>query len=49
VSAGVSTWLPKRCPADSRIADRRAAIYGIVAVVMAMVAGWLASLPFRTA
>jgi uncharacterized protein (TIGR02186 family) len=30
-------------------ADRQAAIYGIVAVLMAMMAGWLASLPFRSA
>jgi uncharacterized protein (TIGR02186 family) len=28
-------------------ADRRAALYGLVAVVAAMMAGWLASLPFR--
>jgi uncharacterized protein (TIGR02186 family) len=31
------------------LADRRAAIYGVIAVVTAMVAGWLASLPFRNA
>jgi uncharacterized protein (TIGR02186 family) len=31
------------------LADRRAAIYGIVAVATAMVAGWLASIPFRNA
>jgi uncharacterized protein (TIGR02186 family) len=30
-------------------ADRRAAIYGLVAVATAMVAGWLASVPFRNA
>ncbi len=30
-------------------ADRRAALYGLVAVVAAMMAGWLASLPFRNA
>ena len=30
-------------------ADRRAALYGLVAVVTAMVAGWLASVPFRNA
>jgi len=30
-------------------ADRRAALYGIVAVAAAMMAGWLASLPFRNA
>jgi uncharacterized protein (TIGR02186 family) len=30
-------------------ADRRAALYGVVAVVAAMMAGWLASLPFRNA
>jgi uncharacterized protein (TIGR02186 family) len=30
-------------------ADRRAALYGAVAVVAAMMAGWLASLPFRNA
>jgi len=28
-------------------ADRRAALYGLVAVATAMVAGWLASVPFR--
>jgi uncharacterized protein (TIGR02186 family) len=28
-------------------ADRRAAVYGLVAVATAMVAGWLASVPFR--
>jgi uncharacterized protein (TIGR02186 family) len=28
-------------------AERRAALYGLVAVVTAMVAGWLASVPFR--
>jgi uncharacterized protein (TIGR02186 family) len=31
------------------LADRRATIYGVVAVVTAIVAGWLASLPFRNA
>jgi uncharacterized protein (TIGR02186 family) len=30
-------------------ADRRGPLYGIVAVAAAMVAGWLASLPFRNA
>lgn len=30
-------------------ADRRAALYGLVAVATAMVAGWLASVPFRNA
>jgi uncharacterized protein (TIGR02186 family) len=30
-------------------ADRKAALYGLVAVATAMVAGWLASLPFRSA
>jgi uncharacterized protein (TIGR02186 family) len=30
-------------------ADHRAAIYGLVAVATAMVAGWLASVPFRNA
>jgi uncharacterized protein (TIGR02186 family) len=30
-------------------ADRRAALYGFVAVIAAMMAGWLASLPFRNA
>jgi uncharacterized protein (TIGR02186 family) len=30
-------------------ADRRAALYGLVAVLGAALAGWLASLPFRTA
>jgi uncharacterized protein (TIGR02186 family) len=30
-------------------ADRRSALYGLVAVVAAMMAGWLASLPFRNA
>jgi uncharacterized protein (TIGR02186 family) len=30
-------------------ADRRAALYGFVAVFTAMMAGWLASLPFRNA
>jgi uncharacterized protein (TIGR02186 family) len=30
-------------------ADRRPAVYGVVAVVAAMMAGWLASLPFRNA
>jgi uncharacterized protein (TIGR02186 family) len=30
-------------------ADRRAALYGIIAVLGAAMAGWLASLPFRTA
>lgn len=31
------------------LADRRAAIYGVVAVVTAMMAGWLGSIPFRNA
>ena len=31
------------------LADRRATIYGVVAVLTAIVAGWLASLPFRNA
>jgi uncharacterized protein (TIGR02186 family) len=31
------------------LADRRGIIYGAVAVVAAMMAGWLASLPFRNA
>jgi uncharacterized protein (TIGR02186 family) len=30
-------------------ADRQAAIYGLVAVAMAVVAGWAATLPFRSA
>jgi uncharacterized protein (TIGR02186 family) len=30
-------------------ADRQAALYGVVAVLTAMMAGWLASLPFRNA
>jgi uncharacterized protein (TIGR02186 family) len=31
------------------LADRRGAIYGVIAVALAMMAGWLASLPFRNA
>ena len=31
------------------LADRQAAIYGVVAVVAAMMAGWLGSIPFRHA
>jgi hypothetical protein len=30
-------------------ADRRAPLYGLLAVVGAVIAGWLASLPFRNA
>ena len=30
-------------------ADRQALLYGIIAVVGAAMAGWLASLPFRNA
>jgi len=30
-------------------AGRQPAVYGAIAVVIAMVAGWLASLPFRSA
>lgn len=31
------------------LADRRSAIYGVIAVVAAMMAGWLGSIPFRNA
>jgi uncharacterized protein (TIGR02186 family) len=31
------------------LADQRATLYGVIAVVTAIVAGWLASLPFRNA
>jgi uncharacterized protein (TIGR02186 family) len=52
VSAQTTPLVIAKVGVDAEIADfadRRAAIYGLVAVVTAMVAGWLASVPFRNA
>jgi uncharacterized protein (TIGR02186 family) len=52
VSAQTTPLVIAKIGVDAEIADfadRRAAIYGLVAVATAMVAGWLASVPFRNA
>ncbi|HEX3499135.1 MAG TPA: TIGR02186 family protein [Stellaceae bacterium] len=52
VSAQTTPLVIAKVGLDAEIADfadRRAAIYGLVAVATAMVAGWLASVPFRNA
>jgi uncharacterized protein (TIGR02186 family) len=52
VSAQTTPLVIAKIGVDAEIvdfADRRAGIYGLVAVAMAMVAGWLASVPFRNA
>jgi uncharacterized protein (TIGR02186 family) len=52
VSAQTTPLVIAKVGVDAEVADfadRRAAIYGLVAVATAMVAGWLASVPFRNA
>jgi uncharacterized protein (TIGR02186 family) len=52
VSAQTTPLIISKIGIDAEIydfADRRGPLYGIVAVAAAMMAGWLASLPFRNA
>jgi len=52
VSAQTTPLMISKVGIDAEVfdlADRRGAIYGMIAVVTAMMAGWLASLPFRHA
>ena len=52
VSAQTTPLVIAKIGVDATIvdfADRRAATYGLVAVAIAIVAGWLASVPFRNA
>jgi uncharacterized protein (TIGR02186 family) len=52
VSAQTTPLIISKVGMDAEIyefADRRGPLYGIVAVAAAMMAGWLASLPFRNA
>jgi uncharacterized protein (TIGR02186 family) len=52
VSAQTTPLVVSKIGVDAQIfdfADRQAAAYGLIAVLIAVMAGWLASLPFRSA